>query len=135
MVRRKILVVDYREESGLLLLRTMKRKFPESLVQMSADTTTALRLLAAEKFDAVVLHRTENDDAATLVKLLRGVDPEPPIVVISGIDRSREVVAVGATEFVPFDRWLLIGTVVANAINDARTFSLSLRTPEQALEV
>jgi hypothetical protein len=65
MARRKILVVDYREESGLLLLRTMKRKFPECLVQMSADTTTALRLLAAEKFDAVVLHRTENDDAAT----------------------------------------------------------------------
>ena len=37
---------------------------------------------------------------------------DEPIVVVSGIDRTEEVLAAGATGFLSYDQWLLLGSRV-----------------------
>ncbi len=117
MAPRKIIVIDHNTDSGVLLVRSLFRKFPSAVIQLCKESGTALQVAATERLDAVVLHRTEDDDAVTLVRSLRKIDSAVPIIVVSGIDRSEQVLAAGATGFLNYDKWLMIGQVVANALD------------------
>lgn len=113
----KLLVIDYDTNSAALLVRSLLRQFPQASVHLCEESGTAVQVAATERLDAVVLHRTEDDNAVNLVRLLRKVDSAVPIIVVSGIDRSEQVRAAGATGFLNYEKWLMIGTVVANALN------------------
>lgn len=51
-------------------------------------------------------------EGAELVQRLRDADPKVPIIRVSGIDRTANARAAGATAFLHYDEWLRIGNVV-----------------------
>jgi CheY-like chemotaxis protein len=113
---RRFLIVDDIADSRALVVRTLLRKFPTALVQESQESATALAAVAAENFDLVVAHRAADVDGLTLIRLLRQAHATVPVLMISGLDRSREALAAGATAFHNYDEWLRIGTVVAELL-------------------
>ena len=114
---RKFLIVDDNPDSRFLLVKTLLRKFPQAVLQETQDADTAIAIAKTERLDAMVVHRAMEVDGITLVRLLRHVSPTAPIVMVSGIDRTVEAVAAGATAFLNYDAWLRIGSVVADLLD------------------
>lgn len=110
------LVVDDNPDGRSLVTRSLHRKFPNCSVAECDQVETALALLAANRYDAVLSHRTVEVRGADLVRLLRDVRPDVPIVMISGVDQSNEATVAGAKRFVHFDAWLIIGSVTAQLL-------------------
>jgi DNA-binding response OmpR family regulator len=113
----RLLVIDFDADSGSLLVRALVQKFPGTAVEWCGDYMSAERALQMPPIDAIVLHRTHEVDAVTLIRRLRKIAPTVPIIAVSGVDRSEKVRAAGATGFLNYDEWLKIGTVVANALD------------------
>ena len=97
-------------------MRSLGRKFAAASIQLCKETGRAVEIVATEKIDAIILHRTEEQDAVSLIRTLRKIDASVVIIAVSGVDRSEQVLAAGATGFLNYDRWLLIGNVVSNAL-------------------
>jgi CheY-like chemotaxis protein len=112
----KFLLIDDNADSRMLLAKTLARKYPHCAVLECHQGEAAVRLVEREKFNAVVAHRTFDFDGETLIALLRRANPEVPIVMVSGYNRSARARAAGADAFLNYDRWLQLGTVVAEAI-------------------
>ena len=116
----RFLVVDENSDSRFLLVKTLLRKFPNAVLQECQHGDTATAIAKTDKLSAIVVHRTFEYDGATLVSLMRRVNPTVPIVMVSGVDRSAEGMAAGATCFLKYDEWLRIGTVVTDAMRNSR---------------
>jgi DNA-binding response OmpR family regulator len=112
----RILVIDHNPDSGELFVRSLRRKFPNATLLQTVEAAESVKTAESIALDAIVLHRAYDADAETLVKLLRAANNIAPIIVLSGADRSEKVLAAGATGFLNADQWLMLGTVVANAI-------------------
>ena len=112
----KFLIVDDNPDSRFLLVKTLLRKFPQAVLQETQDGPSSITLVRSATLDAVVVHRAAEIDGLTLVRLLRDANPNVPIVMVSGIDRSKTAIEAGATTFLNYDAWLRIGTVVAQLI-------------------
>ena len=80
----------------------------------------ALVALATNEIDVTVLHRTFELDAVSLVTAIRQVTKDMPVIVVSGVDRSAAVTAAGATAFMNYDEWLMLGAVVENALKEKK---------------
>jgi CheY-like chemotaxis protein len=132
---RKFLIVDDNSDSRFLLVKTLLRKFPQAVVQECQDGDAAIAMTRAEKLDAIVAHRATEIDGLTLIRLLRQVNPTLPIVMVSGIDRSKEAIAAGANYFLSYDAWLRIGTVVAELLSPTGEKSDDLAPPSSAVPV
>lgn len=109
---RKFLVIDDHGDNRFLLTRTLKRKYPESTIHETSTLAPSLAYLQAGGVDAVIGHRAGEITGIELVRELRRVDPLVPIVMVSGIDRSRAAFAAGATRFLNYDEWLRVGLVI-----------------------
>ena len=127
----RFLVVDDNADSRMLLARTLMRRFPESVVLECQHGDTAIRIAERERLGAIIAHRTFDYDGETLIALLRRVNPEVPIIMVSGYDRSERALAAGANAFLNYDGWLNIGAVVANIMESAAEKS-SQATPAEA---
>ncbi len=112
----RFLVIDDNADSRFLLVKTLLRKFPKALLQECRSGEAAIATAAKEKLTAVVAHRGFEEEGLSLVRRLREVAPQTPIVMVSGVDRTKEALAAGADTFVHYDEWLRIGTVVAETI-------------------
>lgn len=112
----KFLVIDDNPDSRFLLVKTLLRKFPQAVLQETQDGESALALTQAAGLDAVVVHRAAEVDGLTLVRTLRQANRAVPIVMVSGIDRTKTAIEAGATTFLSYDAWLRIGTVVAELV-------------------
>jgi DNA-binding NarL/FixJ family response regulator len=113
---KRFLVIDDHADGRSLLVRTLLRKFPQSVVVECQDPGTGTTLAAKEQFDAIIAHRAGELTGLELLGQLRRISPEVPIVMVSGIDRSKECLAAGATAFLNYDAWLNIGTLVAELL-------------------
>jgi CheY-like chemotaxis protein len=113
----KFLIVDDNSDSRFLLVKTLLRKFPQAILQETQDGESSIALTRSQSLDAVVVHRAAEMDGLTLIRLLRQANPTVPIVMVSGIDRTKSAVEAGATTFLNYDAWLRIGTVVAELVN------------------
>jgi DNA-binding response OmpR family regulator len=113
---RKFLIVDDNPDSRFLLVKTLLRKFPHAIIHECQDGNTAINLTKSESLDALIVHRAEEVDGLTLIRTLHKVDAKVPIVMVSGIDRSKESLAAGATCFLSYEAWLRIGTIVAELL-------------------
>jgi CheY-like chemotaxis protein len=102
----KFLVIDDHDDHRFLLVKTLLRKFPHAAVQECQNGETALELARTEAYAAIV----------DLVRRLRELEPNVPIVMVSGIDRTSAALAAGATRFLHYDEWLRIGTVVTELL-------------------
>lgn len=116
----KFLIVDDNPDSRFLLVKTLLRKFPQAILQETQDGESALTLTRSQDLDAVVVHRAAEVDGITLVRTLRDVNRTVPIVMVSGIDRTKTAIEAGATTFLSYEAWLRIGSVVAEIL-PART--------------
>ena len=119
----KFLIVDDNPDSRFLLVKTLLRKFPQAVLQETLDGPSSITLVRSNTLAAVVVHRAAEIDGLTLVRLLRDANPSVPIVMVSGIDRSKTAIEAGATTFLNYDAWLRIGTVVAQLITARDTVS------------
>jgi CheY-like chemotaxis protein len=117
---RKFLIVDDNSDSRFLLVKTLLRKFPHAIVEECQDGDAALALAKSEKLDAMVVHRAAEIDGLTLIRMLRQADPHTPIVMVSGLDRSRQAIEAGASTFLSYDAWLRIGIVVSDLLTPAK---------------
>jgi DNA-binding NarL/FixJ family response regulator len=113
---RRFLVIDVNSDSRFLLVKTLLRKFPHSVIDECQDADAAIAAAGSAPLDAIVTHRSLDIDGITLVRLLRAANPTVPIVMVSGSDRSREAVEAGANRFLSYDEWLRIGTVVLETL-------------------
>src|SRR5581483_800821 len=109
---RRFLIVDDNADSRFLLAKTLLRKFPQAILQECQDGEAALAIVQAGQVDALVVHRAAGIDGITLVRELRQANAAVPIVMVSGIDRTKEALAAGASRFLHYDEWLRIGTSV-----------------------
>lgn len=116
------LVVDFQRESRFLLVKTLVRKFPRAVIRECEDAAQAVQMARTQDVAAIITHRTFETPGADLVRQLREVDPEVPIVMVSGMDREKAAMDAGATSFMNYDEWLRIGTIVERhmAERDAR---------------
>jgi CheY-like chemotaxis protein len=113
----KFLIVDDNPDSRFLLVKTLLRKFPQSILQETQDGESALALVRADTLSAVIVHRAAEMDGLSLVRMLREANGSVPLVMVSGLDRSKSAIEAGATTFLNYDAWLRIGTVVAELLN------------------
>ncbi len=112
----QFLVVDDNADSRFLLVKTLLRKFPLSVIHETPEASGAIALASANRLDAVIAHRAADVDGISLVRALRESNVEVPIVMVSGIDRSKPAIAAGATAFLSYDEWLRIGSIVASLL-------------------
>lgn len=94
----------------------MLRKFPRSIIHETQDSSAAVAMVTSNRLDAVIAHRAADVDGLALVRTMREANPAVPIVMVSGIDRSKAAIAAGANAFLSYDEWLRIGSVVAAMI-------------------
>lgn len=113
---RKFLIVDDNADSRFLLVKTLLRKFPQAVLQETQDGSSAVALIQSEVLDAAVVHRAADVDGLTLIRMLREANANVPIVMVSGLDRSKTALDAGATSFLSYEAWLRIGTVVAELL-------------------
>lgn len=110
------LVVEDRKDNRPLLVRTLLRKFAGSACVECEDSEAAVAFLQRFNPAAAVVHRAVDADGVPVVEMLRQAKPDLPIVMVSGIDRRDPALRAGATEFLLYDEWLKLGTIVAEAI-------------------
>lgn len=126
------LIVDDNPDSRFLLVKTLLRKFPQAGLEETQDGESAVALARAKPLDAMVVHRAAEVDGLTLVKMLRQISPTVPIVMVSGLDRSRTAIEAGATTFLSYEEWLRIGTVVAELVTPRTAPSSAPVSPDAA---
>jgi DNA-binding response OmpR family regulator len=112
----RFLIIDHDPDSAELLVRSLRRKFPHATLMPIAEVEEATKVAASLQLAAVVLHRASDGDAVGVTRALRSVNTTAPIIVVSGIDRSESVLAAGATGFLNFDQWQMLGAVVDNSM-------------------
>jgi ActR/RegA family two-component response regulator len=112
----QFLIIDDNSDSRFLLARTLLRKFPTAALMECCDDGIAATIAAAEKVDAIVIHRTGESTGLEMLPILRRVNANVPIVMVSGINRSAAAMKAGASYFLIYDEWLRIGTVVAGLL-------------------
>ena len=114
--RPEFLVIDDNSDSRFLLVKTLLRKFPTSLVAECQESAVAVRMAGKPGLAAIVAHRASDADGIALIRMLRESNATVPIVMVSGLDRSGAAIKAGASVFLSYDEWLRIGTVVANLL-------------------
>jgi hypothetical protein len=69
-------MVDQNTDTGVLLVRSLSRKFPAATIQVCTGSEAALEWISRVQPDAVVVHRTFEDDAVslTIVKTFQASD-------------------------------------------------------------
>ena len=117
----KFLIVDDNADSRFLLVKTLLRKFPQAILQETQDGESAVAIVQSGTLDAVVVHRAAEIDGISLIRNLRQTNPSLPIVMVSGLDRSKAAIDAGANTFLSYDAWLRIGTVVNELISAGKS--------------
>jgi DNA-binding NarL/FixJ family response regulator len=112
----KFLVVDDHADGRSLINRTLLRKFPTAAIVECVDATTAMDLVSTDHFDAAIVHRAGEVPGVELVQFLRHLNRDLVILMISGRDQTEAAFAAGATRFMNYDEWLMIGTVMTELL-------------------
>lgn len=113
-------VIDFHAESRYLLVKTLRRKFPDAQIYEMDDADKAIDIAREVTLAAVITHRTFDVEGVELVRRLRDADPAVPIIMVSGMDREEAALAAGANCFLSYDQWLRIGSVVEAHLNFRR---------------
>jgi DNA-binding response OmpR family regulator len=111
------LVVDVDPDGLSLLSRTLARKFPGAKLHECTDVDACVNFVRSEPLDSIIVHRTVGTSGEDTVRMLRQANPVVPIVMVSGIDRRDSAIEAGATAFLHYDKWLLLGQTIAELIN------------------
>lgn len=69
------------------------------------------------RVDVVISHRAIGYDGVATLAAIHEAYPDIPLIMVSGTDRAKEARNAGASEFIRFDAWLMVGTVVERLLN------------------
>lgn len=118
------LVIDHNRDSRFLLVTCVLRKFPGAVIQEAEEGESAIEMARRRDLAAIITHRTREYFGTELVTKLREANPEVPIVMVSGIERTIPALKAGADRFLLYDEWLRIGSVVKNLLDEGRPAKL-----------
>ena len=118
--RLNFLVIDHHRDSRFLLVTCLQRKFPGAAIIEAEEGDPAIELARRDDLAAIVTHRTREYYGTELVGKLREANPEVPIVMVSGIERTAPALAAGADRFLLYDEWLRIGSIVKELLDQGR---------------
>ena len=113
----RFLVIAEDSDRLSLIASTLQRKFPRSVVRTCRESGPAIELARAQRFDAIITNASTDLAELPLLESLRPVTAAP-IVVMSSDPMKPRALAMGATRFLDVQRWLLLGTVVADVIGE-----------------
>jgi len=111
------LVIDADADGRALLVGTLMRVFPDGAVTECQDARMALKLVKGHAYDAIISHRAIGSDPETLIRAIRREKRDVPLLAVSGIDRRKQLVAAGATTFLNYEEWLMVGRTIAEMIS------------------
>ena len=117
--RLKFLVLDLNAEGLQLLSRTLARKYPTALIYTASDIDTALEIARRRTLDVIVVHRPIGMSGRDAIRALSEISAGVPIIWVSGSDHSALAAEAGASAFLLYDEWLLLGGVVADALKQS----------------
>ena len=116
---RNFLIVDQQYEDLRRLTSTLQRKFPDAVIHECHLASHALQLAGAQRPDAIVVHRPIAMDGEALVRRLRTLLPDVPILMVSDdVENNAAALAAGASAVIPFDARTTVGKAVANLLCD-----------------
>ncbi len=110
------LIVEDNDENRFLLVRTLARKYPGAQCIECSDSEAAVAAVAQQSIATAIVHRAADEDGIPVIRLLRQASASLPIVMVSGMDRRTAARTAGATSFLCYDEWLLLGNAVADAM-------------------
>src|SRR4051812_49069082 len=90
------LVIDDNADGRFLIEKTLLRKFPSARIVGCQTLEAAGRALETSQVNLIVAHRTFEHTGLDLLRELRRLAPEKPIVMTSGMDRRKDMLAGGA---------------------------------------
>lgn len=125
----KFLVVADIEEERTLYLRTLLRKFPEASVVDCKVETALAKHLDDESFDGVVVHFNANPNVIAFVRSIKARHPARPIIALSGVNRSIDATAAGASFFLLADQWLMLGPLMHDLLAARKRRGASIDGP------
>lgn len=56
-----------------------------------------------------------------LVAVLRRANPTVPILMVSGVDQEKAALSAGATRFLSYEKWLVVGNVMSGLLAETRS--------------
>lgn len=112
----RFLIVDDHADSRFLLVKTLFRKFPTAVFHECASSEPAIEIAGREQLAAIVTHRAADLGGTPLVRRLRQANSHVPIIMVSSVDQREAALAEGATDFLHYDEWLRIGTLVESRL-------------------
>lgn len=121
-------IVDDVDENRYLLAKTLLRKFPQSVIVECQESASALAAVQRDNPTAIIVHRSYDCDGPSIIRILRKVKPDTPIIMVSGRESCPEAIEAGANAFLNYDAWLRIGTVVEEVLSPHYVKALT-RTP------
>ena len=113
----QFLVIDDNADSRFLLVKTLLRKFPSAVLHECQSSAAALVMAKTAELSAIISHRTTETAGIALLRELRAINPQVPLVMVSGVDRRELALAAGADRFLLYDEWLRVGTVVEELVS------------------
>lgn len=117
--QRQFLLIDHHADARRRLAQELFRQFPGALIHEFRDAQQAVALAATAKLDAIIVHRSWDMDARSLIRILKAIDPRVPIIAMSGVDRAQEALAAGAARFLPSTDWAHLAIVIEEMLGGA----------------
>ena len=115
-MRPRILLVDDYPEGRFIVTKSLLRPLPDAIVIECVDSEAAVAEARDPRTSLAIVHRALDVDGLPLVELVRAANPLLPILYLSSADRDRHALQAGATKFLHYDKWLLVGSVVADLL-------------------
>jgi DNA-binding NtrC family response regulator len=112
-----LVLIDDNPDGRFLVAKTLLRKFPGAVIVECESASAAFRALE-KPVNLIVLHRTRDCDAVALLRELRRRKPDVPVVMMSDLEREAEALAAGASLFLTYEQWLMIGHHAAALLRD-----------------
>lgn len=115
-MERRFLIIDDNRDERSLLSRALVGHYPAAPAQEYRDFESAREVLAGlvseEDQTVVLVHRTQKMEGADLVRCIRKANSRIPIIALGEARAAEEVLAAGATRFLPYEAWLRLGRLV-----------------------
>jgi len=97
----RLLLVDEEEEYAKVLSKRMAKR--RILVTPALSGGEAIQVFRRQDFDVVILDlRLEDMDSIEVLKILKKMDPSPPVIMLTGQDlekAAREGLTYGASDY------------------------------------
>lgn len=112
----RFLLIDDNRDGRSVIARAVQRKYRDAPLHEFGTFAAAVPTLTTLGAEAgnwiVVAGRTGEYATATLVAAIHATHPRVPIVALGREDEAEASLAAGASQFLAYEAWLLLGGVV-----------------------